>query len=198
MTKKDDLFEIADRQQGYFTTQQAVKCGYSRTNFHRFLASGEWVKEQRGVYRLAHYPVTSHPDLVLWSLWSRDLKGEVQGVWSHETALEIHELSDAMPAKMHMTVPKHFRKWTAIPKNLVLHFNDLPKAEVIAQQGYLVTTPLRTIADIAEEGKLSLDLIVQAIQDALRKGLISRKELHEIAACKAGSKLMRILDDYKI
>mgnify|MGYP000526542922 FL=1 len=122
----------------------------------------------------------------------------MQGIWSYATALEIHELSDAMPAKMHMTVPKHFRKWTAIPKNLVLHFTDLPKAEVIAQQGYLVTTPLRTIADIAEEGKLSLDLIVQAIQDALRKGLISRKELHEIATCKTGSKLMRILNDYKI
>lgn len=84
----------------------------------------------------------------------------MQGIWSHGTALEIHELSDAMPAKMHMTVPKHFRKWTALPKNLVLHFADLLKTEVIAQQGYLVTTPLRTIADIAEEGKLSVDLIV--------------------------------------
>ncbi len=103
-----------------------------------------------------------------------------------------------MPAKMHMTVPKSFRKWTGIPKNLVLHFIDLPKAEAIAQQGYLVTTPLRTIVDVSEEGTLSLDLIVQAIQDALRKGLISRKELHEIVTCGAGSKLVRILNDYKI
>lgn len=198
MGKKDDLFEIADRQQGYFTSQQAVKCGYSRTNFHRFLASREWVKEQRGIYRLAHYPVTQHPDLVLWSLWSRNLKGEVQGIWSHETALEIYELSDAMPAKMHMTVPQNFRKWTTIPKNLVLHFADLPQAEVMTQQGYRVTTPLRTIVDIAEEGKLSLDLIVQAIQDALQKGLISRKELHGIAGWKVGSKLRKILNDYKI
>lgn len=198
MSKKDDLFEIADRQQGYFTTKQAVECGYSRTNFHRYLASGEWIKEGRGIYRLAHYPITSHPDLVLWSLWSRNLKGEVQGVWSHETALEIHELSDAMPAKMHMTVPKSFRKWTIIPKNLVLHFAELSKVEVIAQQGYLVTNPLKTIVDIAEEGKLSVDLIVQAIQDALRKGVISHKELHEKAAFKTGSKLMRILNDYKI
>ncbi len=198
MSKKDDLFEIADRQQGYFTTQQAVKCGYSRTNFHRFLASGEWVKERRGIYRLVHYPVTSHPDLVLWSLWSRNLKGEAQGIWSHETALEIYELSDVMPAKMHMTVPKHFRKGTAIPKNLVLHFADLSRDEVIAQQGYLVTTPLRTIVDIVEEGKLSFDLIVQAIQDAIRKGLISRNELLKIAASKIDSKLMRIFHDYKI
>lgn len=198
MNKRDDLFEIADRQQGYFTAQQAVKCGYFRTNFYRLLASGEWIKEQRGIYRLAHYPVTSHSDLVVWSLWSRNLKGEIQGIWSHETALEIHELSDIMPAKMHMTVPKYFRKWTTVPRNLVLHFTDLSQPEVIAQQGYLVTTPLRTLVDIAEEGKLSLDLIIQATQDALRKGLVCRKEFQKIATCKAASKLMRILDEHKI
>lgn len=197
MSKKDRLFEIADRQQGYFTSQQAVECGYSRTNFHRYVTSGEWVKERRGIYRLAHYPVTWHPDLVLWGLWSRNLKGKVQGVWSHETALEIYELSDAMPAKMHMTVPKRFRKWTDIPKNLVLHFVNLFEVDVVAQQGYLVTTPLKTIIDIVEEGKLSEDLIVQAIQDALQKGLISRKELNEAAACEAGLKLKKVLNDYE-
>lgn len=196
MNRKDRLFEIADSQQGYFTSQQAVQCGYSRSNFHRYITSGEWIKELRGTYRLAHYPVTSHPDLVIWSLWSRNIKGEVQGVYSHGTALEIHDLSDAMPAKIHMTVPKKFRKWTSIPKNLVLHFSDLPKNEVIVQQGYLVTTPLRTIVDIVEEGILAEDLIVQAIQDALRKGLISRKEIQAKAGSTPHSKLMRILNDY--
>lgn len=197
MDKKDHLFEIADRQQGYFTSQQAVECGYSRTNFHRYVTSGEWVKERRGIYRLARYPVTSHPDLVLWGLWSRNLKGKVQGVWSHETALEIYELSDVMPAKMHMTVPKGFRKWTDIPKSLVLHFVNLFDVDVIAQQGYLVTTPLKTIIDLVEEGKLSEDLIVQAIQEALQKGLISRKELNEAAAYEVGSKLKKVLNDHK-
>ncbi len=198
MGKKDHLFEIADRQQGYFTTKQAVECGYSRTNFHRYLASGEWVKELRGIYRLVHYPIPLHPDFVLWSLWSCNIKGEMQGVWSYETALDIYELSDVMPAKMHMTVPKRFRKWTKIPKNLVLHFDDIPETEIIAQQGYLVTTPLRTIVDISEEGKLSEDFIVQAIQDALKKGLFSRTKLNEMATSKPDSNLMRILHDYKI
>ena len=197
MSKKDRLFEIADRQQGYFTSQQAEKCGYSRTNFHRYVASGEWLKELRGIYRLAHYPVTPSPDLVLWSLWSRNLKGKVQGVWSHETALEIHELSDVMPAKLHMTVPKGFRKWTEIPKILSLHFADLSKPESISQQGYLVTTPIKTIIDIVTEGKLSEDLIVQAIEDALHKGLISRKELRETAAGENQLKLLKVLNDHK-
>lgn len=196
MSRKDHLFEIADRQQGYFTAGQAVGCGYSRPNFQHHVDSGEWIKEQRGIYRLARYPVTSHPELVVWSLWSRDINGNVQGVWSYETALEIYEISDVMPTKMHMTVPKKFRKGSNIPKNLVLHFEDLHKTQVKGQQGYLVTSPLKTIVDIVEEGRLSEEFIVQAIQEALQKGLISHKELQKIAEGKP--KLMRILNDYKI
>jgi predicted transcriptional regulator of viral defense system len=191
MSKKSRLFELADSQQGYFTSRQAVECGYVRTNFHRQLSSRDWIKEQRGIYRLAHYPITSRPDLVVWSLWSRDKDGKVQGVWSHETALELYELSDVMPAKLHMTVPKKFRKGTSIPKNLILYFSDLPKEEIRAQQGYKITTPLRTLIDIVEEEALSEDLIVQAIQDALKKGLLTRKQLNETTNFK------RFLHDYK-
>jgi predicted transcriptional regulator of viral defense system len=183
MSKRDCLFEIADSQQGYFTSQQAVKSGYQPANFNYYIASGEWIREYRGIYRLARYPISSDPHLVLWSLWSHNLRGKVQGVWSHETALEIYELSDVMPAKMHMTVPKKFRKRAQIPKNLVLHFNDLLETEMIAQQGYWVTTPLRTIIDVVEEGKISEDLIIQAIRDALHKGLISRHEINKATGC---------------
>ncbi len=198
MSDKDRLFQIADSQQGYFTSAQAQECGYSRTNFHRYISSGEWVKELRGVYRLAHYPITSHPDLVVWGLWSRNMKGTIQGVWSHTTALELYELSDVMPAKMHLTVPKKFRKWTAIPKHLVLHFTDLEVGDKVEQQGYLVTTPLKTIIDVVVEGKLSEDLLVQAIRDALQKGLVSRKDIKEAASHGTHTTLSRILDEYKI
>src|SRR5215204_1717827 len=101
MDNKHQLFEMADRQQGYFTNAQAEQCGFSRTNFHRYLSNGEWVKEGRGIYRLTQYPITNRPELVLWSLWSRNKSGAAQGVWSYETALDIYELSDVMPAKMH-------------------------------------------------------------------------------------------------
>lgn len=196
MTNKDLLFQIADSQQGYFTSSQAIECGYSRPNFHRYIDSGQWIKELRGIYRLAHYPITSHPDLVLWGLWSRNMRGKMQGTWSHETALELYELSDVMPAKMHMTVPKKFRKWTAMPKHIIFHFANLSSEDVIAQQGYLVTSPLKTIVDIVNEGKLSEDLIVQAIQDALQKGLFSRKQLNEAASFGTPSKLTRIVNGY--
>jgi len=174
---KEKLFEVADRQQGYFTSQQAEGCGYSRSNFHRFLKSGEWVRETRGIYKLSRYPIQNRSELVLWTLWSRNKKGESQGIWSHETALDIHELSDVMPAKMHMTVPRGFRKNQTIPKHLVLHYDDLSKTDMEARQGYCVTTPRRTLIDIAKEQSLSLDQTILALEQALERGLISKREI---------------------
>ncbi|SCA64183.1 hypothetical protein SCG7086_CL_00100 [Chlamydiales bacterium SCGC AG-110-P3] len=49
---------------------QAQASSIPRSNFHRRLASGEWVREQRGIYRLARYPVIDRPELVIYSLWS--------------------------------------------------------------------------------------------------------------------------------
>jgi len=118
MNQDTKLFNMTDRQQGFFTAKQAEKCGYARSNFHLKLSSGEWTKELRGIYRLGRYPVTDRPELVLWSLWSRNNQDIPQGTWSHETALDIHELSDVMPTKMHMTVPVHFRRRLAIPRIL--------------------------------------------------------------------------------
>ncbi len=192
MVKEGLLFDIADRQQGYFTARQAEECGFHRAHFHRFLSSGKWINEQRGIYRLAHYPVTERPELVIWSLWSQDRAGNIQGVWSHATALDIYELSDVMPAKMHMTVPKRFRKGVPIPKLLILHFTNLSEQDVQRQQGYLVTTPFRTLLDIVADRGLSDDLITQALEEAIQKGLVSRKEL------KTNEIIKSYLDEYKI
>ena len=177
MGNKDQLFEIADRQQGFFITRQAEEAGFSRSNFHLKIHSGEWIKEIRGIYRLAHYPVTERPELVLWILWSCNRKGEVQGIWSHETALDIHELSDIMPSKMHMSVPSNFRRRADIPRALNLHFIDIPQSDAEMRQGYRITKPLRTLIDVIDEGKIAKDQIVQALKESLKRGLISRKEV---------------------
>lgn len=189
MSPQDRLFEVADRQQGYFTAQQAEECGIPHSNFHFRIRSGEWVKLLRGVYRLVRYPVTERSELVLWILWSRDKKGNPQGVWSHQTALDIHEISDVMPSKMHMTVPPRFRKRVAIPKHLKLHFATLTKSDVETWQGYQVTTPLRTLIDVIEEGIVPEEQIEQAIRDGLRTGILNERDLNKTSQLKKYSYL---------
>lgn len=193
MSKDDLLFDIADRQQGYFTYEQARHCGYYDSHFQRPILSGEWTRVGRGLYRLARYPSTDRPDLVEWSLWSRTKHGDIQGVWSHETALDLYSLCDVMPAKLHMTVPKHFRKSAPIPPVLKLYFSDLQERDWIEQQGYRVTTPIRTLLDLIESRQLSDEIIEQAVIEGRNRGILMT---HEINALSSNATEMRLKEMY--
>jgi predicted transcriptional regulator of viral defense system len=189
----DQLFDIIDHQQGYFTAAQIASCGIPTSSVRRKVVSGEWIREQRGMYRLARYPLTDRPELVVWSLWSQNRKGAPQGVWSHETALDIHDLGDLMPAKMHMTVPRGFRRRCTIPPVLQLHYENLAPEHVEQHQGFCVTTVLKTLIDLYASDSYSVDFIAEAIEQALREGSVSRRQIFE-----GSEQLKGVIDEYNI
>ena len=195
-TPEAELFEIAESQQGYFTFQQAIAAGFSDKNHAYHIKTGEWIKTYRGVYRLAKYPVGEREELVLWFLWSRNRSSVPQGVYSHYTALDLYELSDYMPSKLHMTVPVGFRRMAKIPEILVLHRQKLCADEIVMKQGYKVTVPLRTLIDVIEEGVLAEDLLVQAVQDAKKKGLITKLaiEANQRYPAQVVAKLLKMME----
>ena len=117
---------------------------------------------------------------MLWYLWSQNRREVPEGIYSHDTALSLQELSDIMPSKLHMTVPKHFRRNSRIPEILVLHKADLSEGDVQDMHGVRVTRPLRTIVDLLESGHVDRTLIGQAIDQALRRGLISKKQIEAL------------------
>jgi predicted transcriptional regulator of viral defense system len=173
------LYQIAAAQGGYFTAAQARKAGYAYSQQHFHVSRGNWLRIDRGVFRLHNFPTGEREDLVLWSLWSRNRKGVPQAVVSHGTALTVHELSDVMPALVHLTVPPGFRK--EVRPGCVIHKADLPSDDVEYRTGYQVTTPLRTLLDVAD-GSLSPEHLNRAVRDALERGLV-RRSLLEIAPC---------------
>lgn len=178
MTQNEDkLFEIAEAQQGYFTTKQALTAGYVYRTHLYHVGTGTWIREYRGIYRLARFPASPEGQYVLWSLWSRDRRDQPQGVYSHQTALSIYELSDVMPAKLHMTVPRHFRRSSAVPKVLALHKANLDEPDIQERHGFRVTRPLRAISDLLKKGTESRDRIKQALAEALQRGLVTKAEL---------------------
>lgn len=174
------LFAIAESQQGFFTARQAKEAGYKDNTHSYHVRSGNWLKIHRGIYRLANFPQTERPDLIIWALWSSNRKGELQGAYSHQTALSIHNLSDIMPDKLHMTVPPTFRRNSAIPEILILYRKKLAQDRKVLVDGILVTTPYQTLLDIIEEAKISHDLIFQAFQIASKEGIISRSMLMKL------------------
>ena len=171
------LFEIAEQQQGFFTTKQAKAAGFAENTHPYHVQVGNWIREHRGIYRLALFPMTDRPELVLWALWSRNRNEEIEGVYSHHTVLSFYDLSDLNPAKLHMTVPTNFRRNSEIPGVLVLHYADLPASDVQNVQGFKITRPLRAILDLIDAGTVERNFIRQAITQAVDRGLITRPEI---------------------
>jgi predicted transcriptional regulator of viral defense system len=175
-----ELFELASHQQGLFTAKQAEQAGYVSNNHVYHVKAGHWLREARGIYRLALFPKSPDEQKVTYSLWSQNREGKVQGVYSHETALAHFDLTDVNPSKLYMTVPKKFRRNSKIPKILKLQYADLTKDMIFESRGFFVTKPPRTICDIINCGWISFDIVRQAIHESLAKGLIQRSEMKKI------------------
>ena len=187
------LYEIAETQQGFFTTKQAKSAGFAENTHPYHVQAGNWIRQHRGIYRLASFPRGERPDLTLWSLWSRNREEAVQGVYSHQTALSLYDLSDVMPAKLHMTVPKSFRRNSEIPRVLILYFADLPNNDIGVTHGVRVTTPMRTMLDLIEGGEMPPATLREALREGLRRGLIRGSEIAESRKHLVDSKQLRSL-----
>lgn len=171
------LYEVAAAQGGYFTAGQAREAGYAYSQQHYHFSRGNWLRIDRGIFRLRDYLPGEREDLIRWSLWSRDQKGAPQAVVSHDTALTVHDLSDVMPERVHLTVPRGFRK--RVPAGCVLHFGSLTAEEIESRPGYSVTTPLRTLIDVAGSA-LSQEHLDVALKEALELGLVRRSVLGSV------------------
>ena len=171
------LFETAASQEGLFTTQQAAEAGYSPQLLVHYVHIGRAIRARRGVYRLVHFPAGEHEDLVASWLWS-----EQAGVVSHQTALALHGLSDALPAHVHLTLPSAWRRRRfRVPADVVLHHADVPSEERTWFGAVPTTNPGRSLNDCAREG-LSPELLRQAAQQALRRGLVIQVDLGDVQA----------------
>lgn len=167
----DRLYQTAEAQAGLFALEQAEACGYSSQHLQKHLSAGRIIRVRRGIYRLAQFPASELEELVALWLWS----GRV-GVFSHETSLLLHDLSDALPAKVHMTVPTAWRtRRLRVPKGLVLHHGDLVESDRTWAEVVPVTTPRQAITECIV-AHVAPELTEQAIRQARQRGLISGED----------------------
>ncbi|HET7770093.1 MAG TPA: hypothetical protein VFN74_15060, partial [Chloroflexota bacterium] len=96
---------------------------------------------------------------------------------SHESALDLLELSDVIPDAAHVTVPRTRRN---LPKlhGVKIHTTVRPLGprDLTYRDGMVVTSPTRTILDAAEAG-VAPDQIERAVVQAVERGLAAPGEL---------------------
>ena len=189
---KRKLFEIANAQDGFFTVKQAIEeAHYHKANFRYHVHAGNWVKEGRGLYRLADYPISREIDLIRIWFWTRDRKTDrPKGFFSHETALALWDISDLNPAKTHITVPEGFRRNSKTPNGVVLHLEKRPLLK--DKFGILeIATPLQAIGQVVESETQPEEVIESALNDGLRRGIIIRSNFENTPMTNKAKSVIR-------
>ena len=165
------LFQLAATQGGLFNARQADELGCTLKQLYKYSQSGKVERVQRAVYRIADFPAGEHDDLVTLWLWSR-----TEGVISHETALYLHDLSNALPSKAHITLPMRWKQRPGvIPPDVVTHYDALLASERTWIGPVPTTSVRRTLLDCFH-GTASPELVEQAFAQAAGRGLISGQE----------------------
>jgi predicted transcriptional regulator of viral defense system len=176
------LFDVASEQQGYFTTEQARACGYGPALLSHHAKGGRFIRVRRGLYRLRAYPSSPREDVA--AAWLA--AGKDSAVVSHETALSLHDLSDVISNRIHLTVPRSMRYRRPAP-GVRLHTATRPvrPQEVVVLEGVRVTDAARTILDAAEGGT-GPEQIDLAVSQALERGMTTEAQLRAGAAARSG------------
>lgn len=183
---RQQLQGLAFSQAGYFTAAQALDVGYSYQAQKYHADHGNWLRVQRALFRLPGWPSEPTDAYARWSVWARGL-----AVVSHESALSVHDLSDVNPARVHLTVPPAFR---ASDDAVVLHRAEVPADDLEQRSGWRVTTPLRTLVDVAVSATPQ-EILDDAVTEALDRAIVTPRRLRErIGGGRAEARLARALD----
>jgi predicted transcriptional regulator of viral defense system len=173
------LYRQTESQAGYFTAGQALEAGMDRSTLrHHARPGGRYLRVGRGLYRLLHFPSSPHEHVM--AAWLPLRSGGA--VVSHESALELHDLSDVIPKAVHLTVPRSERG-TRPRAGVRLHTSEDPPTgkEVSRVRGLPVTGIERSILDSFESGAQP-EQIELAIHQALERGLTTPSRLRRSAA----------------
>jgi predicted transcriptional regulator of viral defense system len=177
----DALYRRAEAQAGYFTAGQALEAGMDRATLrHHARPGGRYQRVGRGLYRLRHFPTSPHEHVM--AAWL-PLRGN-GAVVSHESALELHDLSDVIPDAVHLTVPRSERGIRPRAGVRLHTSEDPPRGNEVRQiAGLPVTGPERSIFDALESGAQP-EQIEMAIHQALDRGLTTPSRLRRSAGSR--------------
>lgn len=174
------LFAATTGQQGYFTTAQARDCGFRGNLLHHHVRAGRFQRVYRGVYCLRDYPSSPREEVV--AAWLA--VGKEKAVVSHESALDLLDLSDVIPDEIHLTVPRSMRHPPSLP-GVRVHTTtrDLRSGDTVVRDGITLTSPARTIVDAAENGTAP-EQIELAVRRAIARGLVVRTDVEQRARAR--------------
>ncbi|MBB5914371.1 putative transcriptional regulator of viral defense system [Nocardia transvalensis] len=137
------LRRLAGRHAGYFTTRLARRTRCEDV-VRDALDDGSVIRAGVGILRLADWPVGPLDEYAMWSAWF-----DGAAAVSHHSAAELHGLGRLQPRFLHLSVEGG--RVPTVPRLVVLR-RALRRRDIESAGTFLVTTPVRTVLDLAETG----------------------------------------------
>ena len=167
------LLETAGYQHGYFTTGQAAAAGISRRALVGREGRGVIERIAYGLYRLRQFPVTPRDDF--YALQTR----VPAGTFSHDTALELLDVSDVLPRTIHLTVPT--ASGLKPRPGITIHRSDIEASDRILRDDLWITGLARTLLDCARAGT-DAEQLLTAMAAGRERGLLGPRDQERLAA----------------
>ena len=161
--------KIQQRQHGAIHRSQAISTGMTGAQIKTLVSKGTWFRALPQVFCSTSSPRTRVRDLMILSLWCGD-----RGAVSHLSAAGILRLRVPASERLEITVTNR----RPSPRcDVIVHYSShLPHSDVETAQAIRLTTPTRTLVDLA--GTLTEEELEIALDDALRRGLTSIPRLY--------------------
>lgn len=159
----EEIIKMAKENNGIVTTAMVVAAGFSRGNI-KYLADKDIIeKSARGVYVLPE----------IWDDEIFNLQNRFKrGIYSHETALFLWDLTDRTPNKYHMTFPMNYNLTRAKEENIQCmqckkELYNVAVAEVSTPGGNTVKAYSleRTLCDILRpRSRVDIQIVTEAFK----------------------------------
>jgi very-short-patch-repair endonuclease len=162
------IARLAAAQHGVFSRADAAGAGASRGLIESRWKSGRWEPLYPAVYRLA-----GTPDSWRQRLLAACLSVGPNAVASHRSAAAVSQLPGGDGRLLEISVPRGRRvRRDGLD---VREVRSLVESDVMVSDAIPVTTPTRTLIDLA--AVLSADILEEALDDALRRRLTTLRRL---------------------
>jgi hypothetical protein len=181
---------LAARQHGVVNRKQLGRAGISRRVLERLVANRELEPLHRGVYALPG-PGTERREII-----AAVLAAGWPCVASHLAAARVHRLGE-LPFRIEVTV--QHRRRPEVHGAILHRVTHLPPEHVCLASGIPVTTPARTIIDLAGSGdEVSRFELAATLDHGIKRGRVSceqiRKTLEPLRCFKGRATILALLD----
>ncbi len=166
---EESIFKIISKNKGYVTAKEVTEAGIPRRCLTKLVESGKILKAKRGIYVL--------PDVWEDEFYFLQYRFS-KGIFSHETALYLHGMTDRTPISFTMTFPFGYntgsaKKQGVIPKVCTAEVYSLGIMEIASPSGNIINAydVERTLCDMVKE---THHADIQVINQAMKEYAVSK------------------------